>query len=150
MKNYFKLTEDELTLYHEDLNRICDEFTYSGYKFFWELPSREEISVDDIVSVLTLTRPYFVDDSIYEEYCNFYDFYKDAIDNIIKDHLVDEGIDEEDQMWSNLVHEYKIIDIDGQYVKFIDHYSGVAGNYWEEMAKDIVIISQENLHIKEY
>lgn len=101
------------------------------------------------MSVLELTRPFFIDDSIYEEYCNFYDFYKDAIDNIIKDHLVDEGIDEEDQMWSNLVHEYKIIDIDGQYVKFIDHYSGVAGNYWEEMAKDIVIISQENLHIKE-
>lgn len=34
MKNYFKLTEDELVQYHKDLNMICDEFTYRGYKFF--------------------------------------------------------------------------------------------------------------------
>lgn len=151
MKNYFKLQGNDLASYHDDLNMICNEFTYHGYKFFWELPSKEEITVDDVVDVLTLTRPWFVDDEIYEEYCEFYEFYENAISHIIDDNLVEEGIDEEDQMWGNdPVHEYKIIEVDDQYIEFIDHYSGVAGRYWDEMAKDVVIIPRENLHIKEY
>lgn len=65
MKNYFMLMGDELAQYHKDLNTICEEFTYSGYRFFWELPSKEDITADDVVDVLTLTRPWFVDDEIY-------------------------------------------------------------------------------------
>lgn len=110
--------------------------------FFWELPSKEEITADDVVSVLSLTRPCFVDDEIYEEYCNFYNFYEDAIYDIIEDNLVDEGIDEEDQMCDNdLFHTYKTINIDGRHVEFIDNYSGAAGRYWEDMMKDVTIIS---------
>lgn len=151
MKNYFKLQGNDLASYHDDLTSICSEFTYCGYRFFWELPSKEEITADDVVDVLTLTQPWFVDDSIYEEYCNFYNFYEDAIYDIIEDHLVDEGINEEDKMFEyNPFHTYKTIDIDGQYVEFIDSYSGVAGRYWEEMVKDISIVPKENLHIRQY
>lgn len=151
MKNYFKLQGNDLASYHDDLNMICNEFTYHGYKFFWELPSKEKITADDVVSVLSLTRPWFVDDEIYEEYCDFYRFYESVIYVIIEDNLVDEGMDEEDKMFdNNPFHTYKTIEIDDQYVKFIDHYSGVAGRYWEEMVKDVIIIPQENLHIKEY
>lgn len=154
MINHFKLNNEDLKAYRDDLNKIVELttnlFNYQDYKYFWNLPEKNNISVFDIERVLLLLKPAYVtyagevdlnDLNIYD---NFYDYLFNCIKNILNVYHAKE-IDTYDSNYpSNPYHlGYELID-GNNVLSFYTNYTGVAGAFWETMGGFVEVIELKN------
>lgn len=142
MKNIFKLKGEELKEYQKNINLISKYFNYIGYKWFFDIVTKETINLNDIEGVLTLDRPrafaFGEEDMSHDEwsaYIDIYEFITNTFYNELPKYYEVRNIDTYDKQFPNNPYYfgYKICDGERN-LCFYDGYTGVAGCHWEALA----------------
>ncbi|MFQ7193846.1 hypothetical protein [Thomasclavelia spiroformis] len=140
MENIFKLKGEVLKEYHKKINLLAKYFNYTGYKWFWNIVTKESISLDDIEDILILERPHSFggEDISYDEweiYENIYNFFVETFYREIPKYYKVEEITTYNDDFPNNPHYvgYKISD-GKRWLYFYDEYTGVAGCHWDTLA----------------
>lgn len=142
MENIFKLKGEELEEYHKAINLLARYYNYGGYKWLWNIVTKEAINLDDIEGVLILDRPYsFAEDDTtdeeYEAYESVYDFLTDTFYREVGKYCDVEDIDTYDKQFPrNPYYTGYKISYGERSLCFYDAYTGVAGCHWETLAFD--------------